>query len=556
MRKALLSAVAVLLCLGAGWSETAQLPGQESPAQVAEDVDLLLVINQLGLTADQRAALVPTLQLAQQATAAFAQERTVATDRIREHLGDMIDALASGREPSPTRAEIVTRRLADLEAKRRAQGAALAQLWDDFRGAALTPDQAALVETPDRETERLYRLNQWQGARTALDFVMNVLGKARDLMPDEYGNARFQIAAQAAAGLLDPSAPGFSALESRVLALFDELHDVPAQQFEQDNAQIREHVSRVLQITPEMRVPEEGQYISYSAVMGVLTNPRTLKLLAGQDVPPLPADGLQPFLDTLDALRLAHGLQLDAGQLRGLATASAAVQATELSREAAKAGAAADNLETLQKVREAMLAGTVIPADLQTRFQAYLDKVHQQDATIAQRADDAIVQAVGVLYPKQQDLVQMPPTLASAPGAQQPGQPLEGPRLELKARLIALLEGSRGMDPVDFATAYEEDIAALLAAIAPPDSREYYRARWALRRLTGRAALVPDAEFPQAAEQLADDYLLAQGVPPEGALVGTPPISFEEFDRILRLPEAQDSWTRLAGSLPPRWTGG
>ena len=58
MRKALLSGVVVLLCLGAAWGQAAQPPTQESPAQVAQDVMLLQVANQLGLTADQRNALV------------------------------------------------------------------------------------------------------------------------------------------------------------------------------------------------------------------------------------------------------------------------------------------------------------------------------------------------------------------------------------------------------------------------------------------------------------------------------------------------------------------
>jgi len=557
MRKMMISGTLVLISLGVALAQAPQPQEAEDAAQVAQDVELLRVVRRIALTQEQIQELLPLLQKAQQAQAEFAQERAEATERLQEHIEAVIDSLARGRAPTPARDDIIRDRLSALERKRQQLEQKLQKVWDEVISAVLTPDQAALIETRQQEAKRLARLKLWQGAKTALDFVMNSLKQARDLMPDEYANARLAIAGQTAAGLLDPAAPGFSALQSRVAALFDELYPVPAQQFQRDEARITEYVAQTLQITPTMRVPDEDEIIPYSRFMDVIKNPRTLELLGGVKVTPTPEDHLQPLLNALDALRLAHTLQLDAAQLRELASYSTAIQDIISQQNQAKAQLEEGNVETLKKVREALLAGTALDTDLTTQLEAFETQAKREEESFKQRVRDEALDAFDVLYPKQQDLVTLPPELLAAPRPAGPETPSKASGYsQLKERLVALLTQSRGMDPIEFAATYPDAIPSVLEEIAPPETRAYYRARWHLRRLMRRAALVPDEEFPMAVDQLADEFLRSYGLIPEALEADMRPIPFEEFQRILVLPETARYWERLAQNLPAGWRSG
>lgn len=554
MRKAMISGTLVLICVGAALAQAPQSPEEEEAARVARDVELLRTIRRVALTPEQIQKLLPLLQEVQQAQAEFAQERVKVTERLQKHLEAVIASLARGRAPSPARDDIIRNRLGALEKKRQQLEQKLQKVWDEVIGTVLTPDQAALIETRRQEGERLARLKLWQGAKTALDFVMNSLIRARDLMPDEYANARLAIAGQTAAGLLDPAAPGFSALQSTVAALFDELYAVPAQQFQRDEQKITEYVAQTLQITPSMRIPDENEIIPYSRFMDLIKSPRTLELLGGVKVAPMPEDHLQPLLNALDALRFAHTLQLDAGQLRELAEYSSAIRDIINQHSQAKEQLNKGNIETLKKVREALLAGTALDTDLSSKLEAFETQLKREDESFKQRIHEKVLDAFVVLYPKQQDLVTLPPELSATPRPARPEAPPEAPGYsQLKERLVALLTQSRGMDPIEFAATYPDAIASVLEGIAPPRTRTYYRARWRLRRLMGRAALVPDEEFPIAVGQLADEFLQSYGLIPESLEAGMRPVPFEEFERVLMLPETARYWERLAQNLPTDW---
>ena len=146
-----------------------------------------------------------------------------------------------------------------------------------------------------------------------------------------------------------------------------------------------------------------------------------------------------------------------------------------------------------------MLAGEELDEQAQADLQAFQERTHQEDASAQQRQWAEVVNALDALYPKQQELVEVPPDLAVAPRPEGPDfAPQALGYSELKERLVALLFEARSVNPIEFAAARPEAVPGVLEGIVPPGTREYYRARWRIRKLIGRASLVPDEEFPLA----------------------------------------------------------
>ena len=250
---------------------------QLTPKQLLRDAELLSVVSRLGLTPRQAAKFVAALREVQKAL------RDV--EALREGLAaERADDFEAVRKSYIARTEPpqdVVRRIdaawAQIERAEEQADEGISALEGILLGA-LTRDQVALVETEQQHVVRERRREQFEGAATAAEFVVNKLKEVRDLLPEEYAQQAARLTRDVAAAVGAGGGRRGDPVRQRLAYLFEQVRAMSQEDWNKALETAEEDVVKLLDLPQEQQAAPEGA-IGREEFRQFVRDPRTPPVL-------------------------------------------------------------------------------------------------------------------------------------------------------------------------------------------------------------------------------------------------------------------------------------
>jgi hypothetical protein len=440
-------ALTALLLLAALSQPVQQTAGKG--LEVVAELECLRVALALQIGREQAPAVLKALQNVSEQQAAYARWAEEQWKASGEAVQAAVEAWVGGRQPTAEQAQAAHALQAAAEEKRRGLQAAAAAAAGAVRRAL--GDQAGLAEDEETARQRALGERRFHGARHAAEAVLMAAESLHLLMPDDYALVRVSEAEAIAQAMVGGAGRPSPQAVQAVLAVLDDLQEVPAQSFTRQRAQLLASIAQRLGLpAEEAHLPP----VSWEELLRWVQAPQTaavVGLLAGQTAAaaPQPPPALQAALEQLDLLAMMAELQLTAEQreaLGGLLT-RVARDAAAAERARARLGERAGDL--LAKARASLAAGQALPAETADALQAVLAEADEIRAQLEAAMIEHLDNFRRLLGPAQRELVDWTP-----PGRVLREVPPEERARDLRRRASLLTEAIDFLDSIKYQPAH------------------------------------------------------------------------------------------------------
>ncbi|MCX7598378.1 MAG: hypothetical protein N2512_05865, partial [Armatimonadetes bacterium] len=268
-----------------------------------------------------------------------------------------------------------------------------------------------LVEDAQAAERRRDMERRLDGCRSAPEFILQTAEALRLLMADDYAIVRIAEAERVARRLGAQEPVAADPLTATVLAVLDELMNLPVEAFTTQRAELLTHVGQALGETG----PAVPPALTWDAFLEWLKTPETLlavAAVAGQPRDTAPARLPDEFLSAMRQLELMwlfQDLDLTAEQAAAMGELLAQIEVDVKNAQAKQAEVAADAPGILSQVKAALSQGQPIPAKVADAARKLLASAEEVDANLTRAMAENLVAFRRLLSEPQRSLVYWQP---------------------------------------------------------------------------------------------------------------------------------------------------
>ncbi len=536
----------LLMTAGLGMAQetpaTPAVPDAESPRQLYEQVNALLIVRGLGMSQEQVAQILPLVYVLREARRdareALAELWTNSGEALQTALAAAVAGRASPEALAPAQAA-----LAEYEA-------ISAGLLQAHRNAAtqlalvLSPAQEALYETLSQFLVREQAQGLLGGAPSVQHYFVAQMDLLRSLSFEDYRLVRFWQAQRLAMLLRPAQAVGFAQVRARLLEAMDSIYLLDDSTYLLRRPYLPEEIAVYLGLPSAVR-PTYFQWDQMALFLTSDQTPAVLQYLLEEPADPVrePDPAVEERVRLLEdaagrarVLLLARTMDLTAGQMAAMQPLVQQAAAAVRSPAEAEAATLAGQQTFLRQFREALLAAPEPPAELTQAWLALRENRQSQQLMALGTATDSLVQTRDFLTVEQSDLVAWPPALAGGANRQAQLQELRYIAGQMAVGLI-FLDRRRSAAGQQAFRGYmlPARTITMLNAYVPPDSPYRRQAEDFLLDMVREGRSVPAAAWEATWPGMVTDLMVALGaVPGPGAIFGPAPV---------------ESWSTYFGTL-------